>query len=210
MARILVVEEEEVLARQMVRTLRQAGHLPRLASTAQAALREVAERPEVILLDLELPGTALLAHLHSQPETANIPVLAITWNREAALFLRSEGRVAEVLRKPVSGMHLREAVDRIVATHTRLIAEAKRLERKRQGELIRRLLVKGSDPLVLLIAERICADQTGATSQGGVKAATWADIAAWGSREGLLDAEQTHLLRRMPMTLAAQPQERWA
>jgi DNA-binding response OmpR family regulator len=53
MAAILIVEEDGVLARQMVRTLRQAGHLPTLASTAQAALREAGEQPDVIVLDLE-------------------------------------------------------------------------------------------------------------------------------------------------------------
>ena len=54
LAAILIVEEDGVLARQMVRTLRQAGHLPTLASTAQAALREAGEQPDVIVLDLEL------------------------------------------------------------------------------------------------------------------------------------------------------------
>ncbi len=202
MATILVVVEEGDLARQMVRTLRQAGHLPRLVSTAPAALREVAERPEVILLDLDLPGSALLAGPHCQPETAGIPVLAITSNREAAFHLRCEGRVAEVLRKPVSGMHLREAVDRIVATRGQRIAEARRLDRQRQGELIRHLLVKASDPLALRIAQRICADRTGPAGSEDGMAISWADIAAWGSREGLLDAEQAQLLCRMPMTLA--------
>ncbi len=199
MATILVVVEEGVLAGQMVRTLRQAGHLPRLVSSAQAALREVSEQPGVILLDLELPDAALLARLHSQPETAGIPVLAITSNREAALHLQWEGRVAEVLRKPVSGTHLREAVDRIVATHGQLIAEARRLDRQRQGELIRHLLVKGSDPLALHIAQRVCADRTCATGTEDGTAISWADIAAWGIREGLLDAEQAQLLCRMPM-----------
>jgi CheY-like chemotaxis protein len=210
MAAILIVEEDGVLARQMARILRQAGRHPTLASAVDAALREVGEQPDMILLDLELPelpATELLARLHSRPETAHIPVLAITWNREAALYLRGEGRLAEVLRKPVSGMHLREAVDRIVATHGQLTAEAKRLDRQRQGELIRHLLVKGSDPLALHIAQRICADRTGATGSEGAMASTWADIAAWGRREGLLDVEQARLLRRVPLTIALRAQE---
>ena len=38
MAAILIVEEDGVLARQMARTLRQAGHHPTLASAVDAAL----------------------------------------------------------------------------------------------------------------------------------------------------------------------------
>ena len=117
MASILIVEEDGVLARQMARTLRQAGHRPTLVSTVDAALCEVEAQPDVILLDLEvseLPKAALLDRLPRRPETARIPVLAITGRYEAALRLREAGRVAAVLRKPVSGVHLREAVDRLV------------------------------------------------------------------------------------------------
>ena len=45
------------------------------------------------------------------------------------------------------------------------------------------------------------AGATGACGGGG-GTGVWADIAAWGSREGLLDVEQTRLLRRVPLTLA--------
>lgn len=210
MAAILIVEEDGVLARQMVRTLRQAGHLPTLASTAQAALREAGEQPDVIVLDLELldvRGEELLARLESHPETAHIPVLAITWQREAALHQKEVGRVADVLRKPLSGVQLREAVDSIVATQAQPTAEALRRDRQQQGNLIRRLLIEGSDPLVLHIARRVCADRTGARSSNRAEAITWADIADWGRREGLLDVEQARLLRRVPLTIALRAQE---
>jgi DNA-binding response OmpR family regulator len=201
MATILIVEEDGVLAWQMVRTLRQASYLPILASYSQAALREAREHPDVIVLDLELldsPGEELLAHLHSHPETAHIPVLAITWQREAALHLREDGRVADVLRKPLSGVLLREAVDTILATQEQPDAEALRLDRQRQRELILRLIVEGPDPLVFHISRCPCADRTSARSSIHAEALTWADIAEWGKREGLLDAEQASLLRRGP------------
>jgi CheY-like chemotaxis protein len=210
MAATLIVEEDGVLARQMVRTLRQAGHLPTLASTAQAALREAGERPDVIVLDLELldvRGEELLARLESHPETAHIPVLAITWQREAALHQKEVGRVADVLRKPLSGVQLREAVDSIVATQGQPTAEALRRDRQQQGNLIRRLLVEGSDPLVLHIARRVCADRTGARCSNRAEALTWAEIADWGRREGLLDVEQARLIRRVPLTIALRAQE---
>ena len=146
--KILIVGEDGVLARQMARTLRQAGHRPTLVSAVDAALREVEAQPDVILLDLEvpeLPEAAVLDRLHRRPETAHIPVLAITGRHEAALRLREAGRVAAVLPKPVSGVRLREAVDRLVEPHGPLSPEAQRWERQRQGKLILLLLVNGSE-----------------------------------------------------------------
>ncbi len=203
MASILIVEEDGVLARQMARTLRQAGHRPTLASAVDAALREVEEHPDVILLDLELPelpGADLLNRLHRRPETSRIPVLAITGRHEAAFRLREAGRVAVVLRKPVAGAHLREAVDRLVETHGPFSPDAQRWARQRQGELILLLLVKGSDRLVFQIAQRISADRAYAPPADRAMALTWADIADWGRREGLLEVEQARLLRRIPLT----------
>jgi DNA-binding response OmpR family regulator len=203
MAAILIVEEDGVLARQMGRTLRASGHFPIHASDAHSALREAEDRPDVILLDLELsdlPGEELLAQLQSQPDTVSTPVLAITWKKEAAAHLREKGGVANVLRKPVSGVHLRQAVDDILATREQPDAEALCLDRERQGSLVRRLLVEGSDPLVLHIARRVCDDRTGARNSNRADAFTWAEIADWGRREGLLDAEQASLLRRGSVT----------
>lgn len=209
MASILIVEEDGVLARQMARTMRQAGHRPTLVSAVDAALREVEAQPDVILLDLEMPEcpeAAVLDRLHRRPETAHIPVLAITGRHEAAFRLREAGRVAAVLRKPVSGVHLREAVDRLVEPHGPLSPEAQRWEQQRQGELILLLLLNGSDPLVFQIAQRISADRTYAPPADRAMAPTWADIAEWGRREGLLEVEQARLLRRIPLSRALRVQ----
>jgi DNA-binding response OmpR family regulator len=205
MAAILIVEEDGVLAQQMARTLHQTGHLPILASDAHSALREAEDRPDVILLDLELaeqPGEGLLARLQSQPDTVHIPVLAITWKKEDAAYLKEKGGVADVLLKPVSGVHLREAVDTILATRGQPTVEALQLDRKRQQELILLLIARGPDPLVFHISRRICADRTGARSSNHAETLTWADIADWGRREGLLDAEQASLLCRVSTTTA--------
>ncbi len=55
MATILIVEDDDVLARQMAHTLRQAGHVPSLAREARAALRATRVSPEAMLLDLDVP-----------------------------------------------------------------------------------------------------------------------------------------------------------
>jgi hypothetical protein len=85
-------------------------------------------------------------------------------------------------------------------------AEVQPWEQQRQGELILLLLVKGSDPLVFQIAQRICADRTYAPPADRAMALTWADIADWGRREGLLEVEQARLLRRIPLSRALRVQ----
>ncbi|MFI5342553.1 MAG: PleD family two-component system response regulator [Candidatus Methylomirabilales bacterium] len=199
------MEDDGLVTGKMARTLRQAGHVPILAPDAQSALDEAADRPDVILFDLglpDLPVKELLERLQSQPNTAHIPVLVITGEGEAAAYLREDGRVADVLLKPVSGVKLREAVDTILATQEQPDAEALRLDRQRQREVILRLIVEGPDPLVFHISRRLCADRTNARRSIHAETLTWADIAEWGKREGLLDAEQASLLRRVPLSAA--------
>lgn len=210
MAAILIAEDDGLVAGQMARTLRKAGHVPILAPDARSALDEAVDRPDVILLDLGLPDPPvkeLLERLQSQPDTAHIPVLVITGKREAAAHLREEGRVAVVPLKPVSGVKLREAVDTILATQGQPDAEALRLDRQRQRELILRLIAEGPGPLVFHISRRLCAGRTSARSSIHAEALTWADIAEWGKREGLLDAEQASLLRRVPLSAAPRARE---
>lgn len=204
MAAILIVEDDGLVAGHMARTLRQAGHTPILAPDARSGLQEALGRPDIVLLDLGLPdfsGEELLGRLKSQPETAHIPVLVITGRKEAAAHLRGSamGRVADILLKPVSGAELREAVDAALAGHREPDGDALGLARQQQQELILRLILEGSDPLVFHISRRLSADRARARSSMRADALTWAELAEWGKRETLLDAEEASLLRRVPL-----------
>ena len=212
MATILVVEDDGLIARDMVRTLRQAGHNPILACDVRSALREAADLPDIVLLDLGLPdlsGEELLRRLKSQPKTAHIPVVVITGKREAAAHLKAtaEGSVADILLKPVSGAQLREVVDTALAGQRDVDPDALRLARERQRELIMRLIAEGPDPLAFHISRRLCADRTRARSPMHAEALTWDEIAEWGMREGLLSADQASLLRRIPLTPPSKARE---
>jgi two-component system, OmpR family, alkaline phosphatase synthesis response regulator PhoP len=210
MATILIAEDDELLARQMANTLRQAGHVPMLARDARAALRAARERPDGILLDLELPDLSVedvLAQLERSSGRAHIPVLIVTGKREAVVHLKEAGRVAEVLRKPVSGVHLRESVDTLLGTQLPPDAQVLRLDRSRQRQLILHLIAHGPDPLALQISRRLCADRLQGRQPGDGGTLTWQEIADWGQREGLMDAEQTRLLGRMPASAASDTRE---
>jgi DNA-binding response OmpR family regulator len=88
--RILVVEDDDRVARGLVTALRHAGYETHRVATAAAA-REAAPA-DVVLLDLGLPdtdGLDLLRELRRSPETAVIAVTARGEERDRVLGLRS-------------------------------------------------------------------------------------------------------------------------
>jgi DNA-binding response OmpR family regulator len=204
-ATILIVEDDGLVARQMARTLRDASHTPTLAPSGRSALQEADDRPDLVLLDLglpDLPGEEVLKRLKSRPDTAQTPILVITGKREAARRLRESDKawVADILLKPVSGAQLRQAVDAALASHHEPDADALRLAQERQSQLIQRLILQGSDLLVFHTCRRISVDRSKERGSAPADALTWTEISDWARREGLVDAEQASLLRRIPAT----------
>src|SRR5205814_6065245 len=77
--RVLVVEDEVRLARQIASALTEAGHDPIIVHDGERALREAASTPFVlIVLDIILPrmdGFNVLRHLHSQHIASRVLML---------------------------------------------------------------------------------------------------------------------------------------
>jgi CheY-like chemotaxis protein len=124
MATILIVEDDPAWARITAYLLRRAGHTPVLALTGRAALQEARTCPDLILLDLRLPdmsGGAVLRHLRGEPATAQIPVVVMTGQPDAAAELVAAGipQVAAVLHKPVSADQLGQTVATVLAASRR-------------------------------------------------------------------------------------------
>ena len=206
MAKILIVEDDGPVARHMAQTLREAGHTLVLAADKRSALQEVADRPDVILLDLGLSGLSgetLLTQLKNQPDLAPIPVLVVTGKRDAAAPLRASapGWVLDILLKPVSSAQLRQAVEAVLARQQEGETE-ETLEKihEQQFQLIQRLIVEGSDALVFQTCYRLSSDRMRGRGSLSGNALSWTEITEWAKHEGLLDAEQARLLRRMPAT----------
>lgn len=82
MARILVVEDEELLSSIIVRELANAGHDVRAAYNGEEAVQHASsDTPELILLDLIMPkmdGFQVLETLKKNPGTASIPVVVLS------------------------------------------------------------------------------------------------------------------------------------
>ena len=82
MARILLIEDNEMNRDMLGRRLIRRGHEVTMAIDGAAGIDSAIEnRPDLILMDISLPGMdgwEVTKVLHSRPETASIPIIALT------------------------------------------------------------------------------------------------------------------------------------
>jgi len=125
-ARILVVDDEPDITALVAYHLARAGFRVKTAATGLEALEAVqAEPPDLIVLDLMLPGRSgleILAELRRHEETRDIGVILLTARREEVDRIKglSEG-ADDYLTKPFSP---EELVLRVKAVLRRLAAPA--------------------------------------------------------------------------------------
>lgn len=86
--RILVVEDQESIRRMIEALVKARGYEVRAASNGAQALELIAqEKPDVVLLDLMMPGQfdglEVCRRLRADPVTHDLPVLIITAVAEA-------------------------------------------------------------------------------------------------------------------------------
>lgn len=118
--KILLVEDNAVNRRLAGFILRSQGYQVSEATTAQEAFEMLkTERPDLIVMDIQLPGKdglEITKELKGQPETADIPVIAVTsyamkGDREKALAAGCSGYVTKPIDKTIFlaeiGRHLK-------------------------------------------------------------------------------------------------------
>jgi two-component system phosphate regulon response regulator PhoB len=114
---VLIVDDERDLRTLLDFNLRQAGYETTQASTgAEALARARSQRPELVILDLNLPdvsGTDVCRLLRAEPETRAIPILMLTARgSESDRILGLELGADDYVCKPFS---VREVVLRVEA-----------------------------------------------------------------------------------------------
>jgi DNA-binding response OmpR family regulator len=91
MAKVLIVEDDVTIRVGVVRALTERGHVVASAGTAMEGLKlAVAEKPDVLLLDLGLPDTDGREMLRMLRAVSRVPVIVVTARR-------TEGEIVRVL-----------------------------------------------------------------------------------------------------------------
>ena len=120
MARILVIEDNQANMKLASLLLRNVGHSVLCAVDAETGLLQArAELPDLILMDIQLPGMdglAATALLKSDPATSAIPVIALT-----AMAMKADQEKSQIagcdgyMAKPLRYQELYEKIDALLA-----------------------------------------------------------------------------------------------
>jgi CheY-like chemotaxis protein len=119
MAKILVIDDDELIADIVGHCLRDAGHEVVIClDSSEAAAAVAAERPDLAIIDYQMPGKTgvqLLADLRARPETRLLPVLFLS----AMDAIRFAGQVppesrARFLSKPVQKSELLQLIEEML------------------------------------------------------------------------------------------------
>ena len=106
-AHVLVIENDAAIQQLIAFNLGLAGHVVSRARDAESALMLLEDRrPDLILLDWNLPGQsglALVRRLRAQPLTRALPVMMVTArDSEADKIMALEGGADDYMTKPFS------------------------------------------------------------------------------------------------------------
>lgn len=118
-ATILVVEDEPAILDLIAHSLKQAGHQPLCADSAEQALRLVTEAlPDLILLDWMLPGASgidVAKRLRSDKRTKAIPIIMLSArSEEEDKLLGLETGADDYITKPFSPRELNARIKAVL------------------------------------------------------------------------------------------------
>src|ERR1051325_8070179 len=109
-ASVLVVDDSPTTAMLLERILAGAGHRVITATSGEAALDNIsAEQPDLVLLDLILPGIdgyEVCRRLRSSPASSMLPVVMMTGGESSDRVSSIEAGADDFLIKPVDAVEL--------------------------------------------------------------------------------------------------------
>lgn len=123
MARILIIEDNPANMKLALLLLHKAEHTVQCAADAEAGVALArTDIPDLILMDIQLPGMdglSATALLKRDPDTAHIPVIALT-----AMAMKADKEKCEIagcdgyIAKPLRYQELYSAIDTLLTKHT--------------------------------------------------------------------------------------------
>lgn len=153
---VLIIEDEASLARNIKDYLEEDGFEARIAGDGETGLKLFDSfRPDIVLLDLRLPGIdglAVLKQLRARSPEARVIMLTAHGSVQIAVEAIKAGAY-EYLAKPVVLSELRRVVDR--ALEEERTASALAYYRRRDGGAMGLEEIVGESPAVLALKERI-------------------------------------------------------
>ena len=105
---ILVVDDDPETLRHLRDTLAEAGYAPLVTGDPGAVARLIrAEKPQLVLLDLMLPGTDGIELMQTVPELSDLPVIFISgYGRDETIARALEAGAEDYVVKPFSPTEL--------------------------------------------------------------------------------------------------------
>jgi putative two-component system response regulator len=117
MAKILIVDDEQLTSEMLATFLRLLGHESTEAYTVRHARDKLVYfAPDLVLLDIMLPdanGLDFCRELRANPHTALLPVIMISAMEPPMLDQAREVGATEYLRKPITIATLRDALQKM-------------------------------------------------------------------------------------------------
>ena len=116
--RILVVEDEALMAKSIARTIKREGYDVKIASNGfEAGIQLASYQPQLITLDLQMPGMngrEVLEALRANPDYQNIKVLVVSAATKVKMLEVMALGVDDVLEKPFKSEELRDKLHRLI------------------------------------------------------------------------------------------------
>lgn len=127
---ILIVDDQQDLARTLALLLADAGYPTRMAHDGEAALTEIqADPPDLVVLDVNMPGMdgfALASMLKSDPATATIPIIMLSaQDGRGSKMIGLESGAEEYLSKPVDPAELLARIRNLLLLRDRSVHGAR-------------------------------------------------------------------------------------
>jgi DNA-binding LytR/AlgR family response regulator len=166
--RTLIVDDEPI-ARQVLREeLEQLDEVDIAGEAADgtaalAAIRELS--PDLIFLDLQMPGLSGFDVIRKLPSKGRMPMVVIVTAFDQHAIQAFEAGAIDYLLKPIGQERLAQAVERAIRLQSRPAAMAERLAgiqeipESPQAKPARRIVARSGDEYLLLNAEEVFAFQ---------------------------------------------------